>query len=159
MFSIGIFEILFTRMKSTKIAQSFVTTKMAVIVVKISSCCFQLWIRMDNLFRNSKFLPTDILANLRCYAYRQDDPDENYENTDDYVMDCPRFANQGCFKAKFRVGEITNAYNTSYSKGCSMYDLGDIEEVCNEDPDLGELCRCKLDKNFEILMPLKVIKL
>ena len=79
----------------------------------------------------------------RCYAYRQDDENENYENTDDYIMECPRFANQGCFKAKYRVGELTNAYNTSYSKGCSMYDLGDLEEICNEDPNLGELCRCK----------------
>ena len=79
-----------------------------------------------------------------CYAYHNNgDLDGNYDDVDDYIMDCPRFANQGCFTANYIVGDITNAFNTSYSKGCSMYNLGEMELNCRSDPDLGELCRCK----------------
>ena len=63
-------------------------------------------------------------------------------------MACPRFANQGCFTADYTVGDITNAYNSSYNKGCSMYNLGEIDVNCVYDPDLGQLCRCKPEDRF-----------
>ena len=94
----------------------------------------------------NKFSLTGIWTEIyfSCYAYRNEtNVDGNYEGVDDYIMDCPRFANQGCFTADYIVGDITNAYNSSYNKGCSMYNLGEIDNNCVYDPDLGQLCRCK----------------
>ena len=103
---------------------------------------------------------------LSCYAYRSDtqislDSNRNlsiedndvtsvapntkdYPNPDGYMMQCPRFANNGCFKANFTEGtEDIEAFRDSFHKGCSMYDLGDDEQVCREIGNLGTACKGK----------------
>lgn len=88
---------------------------------------------------------------FRCFAYRQelnstarniDLAAGEYEGIDDYIMTCPRFANQGCFKADYRGGQL-EAIGDGYSKGCSMYDLGEREQYCTGSDDLGQTCRGK----------------
>ena len=58
-------------------------------------------------------------------------------------MDCPRYANQGCFKADFREGSANDsAFKTGFHKGCSMFPLQTIyPPVCETVGDLGTICR------------------
>ena len=63
-----------------------------------------------------------------------------YEGVDNVIMTCPRFANQGCFKGDYRTGSL-DFFPSAYSKGCSMYDLGDRDEYCSGSDVLGTTCR------------------
>lgn len=85
---------------------------------------------------------------ISCYAYRQE-TDEKVHNTttypdkDDFSMNCPRFANQGCFKSEYTVNPdfpIPGIRN-SFNKGCSMYELGNVEPDCRDLNLLGGMCR------------------
>ena len=75
---------------------------------------------------------------MSCYAYRSDNRDDNqplpdgsYTGVDDLMMQCPRFANQGCFKADYKLAEDgTEVFPTGFHKGCSMFELGDRETEC-----------------------------
>ena len=75
---------------------------------------------------------------MSCYAYRSDNRDDNqplpdgsYSGVDDLMMQCPRFANQGCFKADYKLAEDgTEVFPTGFHKGCSMFELGDRETEC-----------------------------
>ena len=60
-------------------------------------------------------------------------------------MACPRFANQGCFKSEYTVNLDfpLPGFKNSFNKGCSMYELGDIEPVCKDLILLGGMCRGK----------------
>ena len=67
------------------------------------------------------------------------------EDLDGRTMMCPRFANQGCFKADFVQGSLMNEnYQSGFSKGCSMFPLGDRTTECEIFGNLGEVCRGKL---------------
>ena len=86
---------------------------------------------------------------MSCYAYRSDNRDDNqplpdgsYTGVDDLMMQCPRFANQGCFKADYKLAEDgTEVFPTGFHKGCSMFELGDRETECQANPFLGTVCR------------------
>ena len=86
-----------------------------------------------------------------CYAYRQETDEEVHDTTtypdkDDFLMSCPRFANQGCFKAEYTTSPELSAlgFNSSFNKGCSMYELGDRDTECDSMGLLGDTCRGKL---------------
>ena len=86
---------------------------------------------------------------MSCYAYRSDTRDDNqplpdgsYDGVDDLMMQCPRFANQGCFKADYKLAEDgTEVFPTGFHKGCSMFELGDRETECQANQYLGTVCR------------------
>ena len=68
-------------------------------------------------------------------------------------MSCPRFANQGCFKAEYTMNpDFSIGFKSSFNKGCSMYELGDRDTECEDMNFLGNSCRGKLfkirDENF-----------
>ena len=95
---------------------------------------------------------------LSCYAYRQETDEEvhnttTYPDKDDFLMSCPRFANQGCFKAEYTMNpDFSIGFKSSFNKGCSMYELGDRDTECEDMNFLGNSCRGKLfkirDENF-----------
>jgi hypothetical protein len=99
------------------------------------------------------FSATDESGNpkdMSCYAYRSDTrdgekqplPDGSYDGVDDLIMQCPRFANQGCFKADYELAEDgAEVFPTGFHKGCSMFELEDRETECQENPFLGTICR------------------
>ena len=101
----------------------------------------------------SKLDENGVPVKKRCFAYKGEmnsttrDIDEavgEYEGIDDVIMTCPRFANQGCFKADYRHGQL-EGFPNGYSKGCSMYGLGEREQYCSGSDVLGTTCR----GNFE----------
>ena len=66
----------------------------------------------------------------------------DYQDSDAYLMDCPRFANQGCFKAEYTEGDADiPAFVSGFHKGCSMYPLGDISKECTTAGSIGTTCR------------------
>ena len=66
----------------------------------------------------------------------------DYQDSDDYLMDCPRFANQGCFKAEYTQGTADlPTFVSGFHKGCSMYPLGDISKECTTAGAIGTTCR------------------
>ena len=66
----------------------------------------------------------------------------DYQDSDGYLMDCPRFANQGCFKAEYTEGDADiPAFVSGFHKGCSMYPLGDISKECTTAGSIGTTCR------------------
>ena len=67
-----------------------------------------------------------------------------YTDVDEVVIECPRFANQGCFMADFTSGSNPlESFPTGLHKGCSMYPLGDSEDACSQVTDIGTSCRGK----------------
>ena len=86
---------------------------------------------------------------MSCYAYRSDSrddeqplPDGSYTGVDDLIMQCPRFANQGCFKADYKIIEGgPEVFPTGFHKGCSMFELGERETECDSNQFLGTVCR------------------
>lgn len=59
-------------------------------------------------------------------------------------MSCPRFANQGCFKAEYTMNpDFPIGFKSSFNKGCSMYELGDRDTECDDMNFLGNSCRGK----------------
>ena len=63
---------------------------------------------------------------------------------DDVIRTCPRFANNGCFKSQYTVGEVEiGGFETGFHKGCSMYPLGDISKECSTSGPIGTTCRGK----------------
>ena len=67
---------------------------------------------------------------------------DDYQDSDDYLMDCPRFANQGCFKAEYTQGTADlPTFVSGFHKGCSMYPLGDISKECTTAGAIGTTCR------------------
>ena len=66
----------------------------------------------------------------------------DYQDSDGYLMDCPRFANQGCFKAEYTEGDADiPTFVSGFHKGCSMYPLGDISKECTTAGSIGTTCR------------------
>ena len=66
----------------------------------------------------------------------------DYHDSDGYLMDCPRFANQGCFKAEYTEGDADiPTFVSGFHKGCSMYPLGDISKECTTAGSIGTTCR------------------
>ena len=64
---------------------------------------------------------------------RQNPRDEKYPDPDGMLMECPRFANQGCFKAEFYQSPDDlelESFGPSFHKGCSLYPLGDLDLEC-----------------------------
>ena len=58
------------------------------------------------------------------------------------MMQCPRFANQGCFKADNKLAEDgTEVFPTGFHKGCSMFEFVDREAECQANQYLGTVCR------------------
>ena len=81
---------------------------------------------------------------LKCFAYRSDEDtaDENYDNSDATLMTCPRFANQGCFKAEYTPGDSNlPGFIPGYHKGCSMFPLGRLNKDCTSSQAVGSTCR------------------
>ena len=81
---------------------------------------------------------------LKCFAYRSDEDaaDENYDNSDATLMTCPRFANQGCFKAEYTSGDSNlPGFFPGYHKGCSMFPLGRLNKDCTSSQAVGSTCR------------------
>ena len=61
------------------------------------------------------------------------DIDLDDANIDGKQRECPRFANNGCFKGKSTVpaGSIyEGAFPNAFNKGCSMFDLGESPVTC-----------------------------
>lgn len=80
---------------------------------------------------------------LRCFAYRSDQTtgNDDYNDSDGTLMDCPRFANQGCFKAEYTPGDTSLPFNAGYHKGCSMFPLGTLTKDCTSSSAIGTTCR------------------
>ena len=81
---------------------------------------------------------------LQCFAYRSNEStaNEEYSDSDGTLMDCPRFANQGCFKAEYTPGDTSlPGFNAGYHKGCSMFPLGKMNKECSSISAIGTTCR------------------
>ena len=88
---------------------------------------------MSLVSRSADFaMENDILVGLTA----------DYQDSDGYLMDCPRFANQGCFKAEYTEGDADiPTFVSGFHKGCSMYPLGDISKECTTAGSIGTTCR------------------
>ncbi len=82
------------------------------------------------------------LVNSESISNATDMDRKFYPDADGYLMECPRFANNGCFKSEFTEGDADiDSFRDSFHKGCSMYDLGDEEPVCRDVGTLGTACK------------------
>ena len=63
------------------------------------------------------------------------------ENLDAKSRDCPIFANWGCFTANYTEGDDDYFGDSSFNKGCSMFERsGDSTECYNHEP-FGGWCK------------------
>ena len=81
------------------------------------------------------------VAEIKCYEYASFidfDGDDDTQIDQDSDIDqrqrqCPRFANNGCFKGNQTTepgSKFEGAYPNSFNKGCSMFDLGERSNRC-----------------------------
>ena len=69
--------------------------------------------------------------------------DYRYENVDQETDQCPRYANQGCFKSEFLKG-TTQVYENQFHKGCSVFSIDKENLTCNKFGDIGSNCKGEL---------------
>ena len=85
------------------------------------------------------------IKEITCYEYSTandfegdtTDLDLNLaDNLDIHVRQCPRFANNGCFKGNVTILDpdsvFSNLFENSIAKGCSMFDLDERATLCND---------------------------
>ena len=134
----------------TAIPHAVVTDAMIIMTLNYSS---RIWMKMGIPFKSGQVVFFILLGHKKCfscYAYRQDTDEEinnttTYPDKDDFLMACPRFANQGCFKSEYTFNPSfpLPGFKNAFGKGCSMYELGDVEPDCRDLNLLGGMCRGK----------------
>ena len=63
------------------------------------------------------------------------------DNLDDKSRDCPVFANWGCFTANYTEGDDDFFGDSSFNKGCSMFERSDDSTECYDHELYGRSCK------------------
>ena len=63
------------------------------------------------------------------------------DNLDAKSRDCPIFANWGCFTANYTEGDNDYFGDSSFNKGCSMFERSDDSTECYDHEPFGRWCK------------------